>query len=206
MADNLIPFIGSVGKFELIAPFNNDLHPNSLYTCIATRRFADYTQTGTDPKVLYENKGISDAWTTDFNRGDVCIVTLQSSGGHIVNVPSTYIAAYPSAGGVPYTSLVLGISLGALPDGLDLSNLYTSMQNLVRDVIGVTSEVKSVAVSETTYVSQVDHNALTIARQDAIASSDTDRARALRAEDALATAQNKIAILEQYIRDHLPQP
>lgn len=205
---NLIPAIGSIGLFTLLDPFQNDLHANAQYTCVSVRRLADFAQLGVDPKALYyDPKGIDvSIWTRDSLAGDVCIVSLQATSGDYVRVPTSFIAGAPAIGGVPYTALVLGISLGAVPDALDLSNLYTSVENLVKDVMGVTAQVKSVAVSETQLLSQADASALEAARTALITSTLTDSAKLLAAQQALSEANDKITVYEAYIAANIPPP
>lgn len=208
MANNFIPTIGAAGLYRLQAPFDTLLIAKTSYTCIAIRRLADFVAFGGDPKADYYTKyGVDDdTWTRDFNNPEVCIVSLQTTSGAQVYVPSTFILSYPNMGGVPYTSLVLGINLGPIPDKLNLSNLYTSMVNLVRDTIGINADVRSVAVSETELILQADHEALEVARQALIQTSATDSAKLLEMSTKLDNANTKLAQAEAYILANIPPP
>lgn len=202
---NLIPEVGSSGIYKLRAPFNTRLAQDLRYTCIAVRRLADIVAAGGDPKDLhYTSNGLSDAqYDADVANG-VCIVTLQSDGSGVVYVPSSYIESYPSMGGVPYRAIALVVSLGAIPDSLDLTYLKTRIRGVVKDTIGVDRELQTVTTSPVSLIEQGTHETLEAARLAIVSESNTDYARALAAETALASARQHIAELEAYIRSQQP--
>lgn len=201
---NLIPSIGAKGTYSLRSPYDV-LIKDSTYTCVAIRRLSNFVGTAKDPKRLYYDPYQPDdvAWEQDSNDPEVCIVSLRSDSGHVLEIPSTFILSYPNLNGVPYTVKVLAINLGAIPDSLDLSNLYTEIKNLVRDTVGIESEVKSVAISDTKLKSKEDHDALESARVDLIVSSQTERARRLELERQNQALRDNILALETYIKDNL---
>lgn len=201
---NLIPSIGAKGIYRLLPPYDT-LVKDIAYTCVAVRRLQDFVTIGRDPKGLYyDPHGIDESiWLRDSSNPEVCIVSLVSDSGQWIYVPSTYILSFPNLNGIPYTVRVLGISLGAIPDSLDLSNLYTNMTNLIRDTIGVESEVRSVVISDTKLIPKVDHDALEVARADLIQGSQTERAKVLDLERQNSVLRDTNQALEQYIRDHL---
>lgn len=200
---NLIPSLGAKGIYKVSEPFTT-LVKNIAYTCIATRRLSDFVSIGRDPKALYYDPyGLGDAiWARDSKDRDVCIVSLQSDSGQIVYVPSSFILSFPSLNGIPYTVRILGINLGAIPDSLDLNSLYGYMHDLVRDTLGVESEVKSVAISETKLMSKEQHDSLELARLDLINTTQTERSRIIELERLVTTLQEQNSALEQYIIDN----
>lgn len=201
---NLIPQIGATGKYQLLEPFDAQVKENAVYTCIAVRRLNDYVSIGRDPKALYyDANGLSDGiWERDSRDPDVCIVTLVSKAKQTIYVPTTYIASYPDLGGIPYTVRLLGINLGAIPDTMDLSNLITSIENLVKDTIGIESTAQTVAASETKIISQEDHETIEQAREDLITIDKTDRATVLELQATVQAQLTQIQELEQYIVEH----
>lgn len=199
---NLLPSVGAKGTYRLAHPFDI-LIKDVTYTCIAVRRLSDFVMKGADPKVLYYDKnGLDDAiWVRDSKDTEVCIITLKSDSGQSIDVPSTYLLSYPNLNGVPYTARVLGISLGAIPDDMDLSHLYTQMSNLVRDVIGIDSTVKSVAISDTTLITKEDHDTYEVARLELIQSSQTERSRVIELEALVNKLKQNNQALEEYINE-----
>lgn len=201
---NLIPSIGAKGKYRLHSPFDV-LIKDVAYTCVAIRRLTDFITMGRDPKELYyDPHGLDDTvWDEDSSNPEVCIVSLRSDSGLWLYVPSTFILSFPDINSIPYSVRVLGVSLGAIPESLDLSNLYTNMIDLVRDTIGVESEVKSVVISETTLLPNDTHETLEIARNDLIESSQTQRATIIELHRQLDALRDTNHALEEHIKTRL---
>lgn len=201
----LIPPIGAAGKFGVSAPFSSVVDSNTHYECKAVRRFVDIINLGVDPYAEYyvPNEISEQKYQEDYTAG-ACIVSLMSSAGVWVYVPTTYITSYPSLGGVSYTAVLLGISLGAIPDFLDLSAVKSKIVDVVKDYIGVTSSVTEVQVSASRNLSYNDHNALEVARQANIAGSKTDYALYLEQKNLVQTLQTQLTQLQEYIKNNLP--
>jgi hypothetical protein len=197
----LIPPVGTSGIFKLAAPFSTLLQANMSYRCDAVRRIADFLEVGYDPyEEIYVPSGLTKSVYDLDLQNQVCIVSLVSTGGHWVYVPSTYIVAYPDINGVPYTVMVLGLELGAIPNYRDLTGLKQAIANLTRDTIGVMPTVREVAISAVQKLSQADHDALENARVLSINNSQTDRAKLLAAQTELAALRQQYSALEEYVR------
>lgn len=206
------PSVGVRGLFNLKPPFDSQILPNTAYEVKAVRTLDDLiSSSGIDPKDLYyTHNGLDDQYDADVQDG-VSIVSLAADAEWIY-VPSSYILSMPDQGGIPYTVLALAVMLGPLADSFDLSYLKTSMADLVQATIGITpGEVRTVALSSTTNVSQAEHDRIEAARQALITESDTDRAKllAMTAErDALAQKVQELetALLEQMAPPPSPPP
>lgn len=201
----LIPPIGTSGIYKLDAPFATKLQANMSYRCDAVRRVADFLEVGLDPfEEIYASNGLTrERYDLDL-ANQVCIISLVSASGHWVYVPSTFVLAYPDINGVPYTVMVLGVELGAIPNYKDLTGLKQVLSNLVRDTIGITPTIREVAISAVQKLSQSDHDALENARTLAINNSQTDRAKLIATEAQLAALQQQYAQLEAYVRANPP--
>lgn len=203
----LLPPVGTSGIYKLAPPFSTLLQTNMSYRCDAIRRVADYLEVGIDPyEEIYAPRGLSRAVYDQDLLNQVCIVSLVSSGGHWVYVPSTYITAYPDINGVPYTVMVLGLELGAIPNYKDLTGLKQALASLTRDTIGVTPTIREVAISAVQKLSQADHDAVENARASAITNTQTDRAKLLATQQELAALRLQYDQLEQYIRLNMSPP
>lgn len=202
---SLTPPIGASGIFTLDSPFDTTLQASATYTCVAVRRLSEIIKNGIDPFLkYYVPKNIDQTkYNTDVKNNE-CIVTLRSTGGDWAYIPTSYIKSYPNMNGIAYHSCVLAISLGALPTYLDLSELKTSMINLVRDKIGITSDVKTVVVSKETKLSIADSTALETARQNNITDSTTDSAKVIALTNENASLRQQISALESYIAQNIP--
>lgn len=202
MALALIPPVGTAGIYNLATPFNTLLQNNTSYRCDAVRRFADFLEIGVEPfEEYYQPAGISEAQYNQDVVNRVCIVSLVSSTGHWVYVPSSYILSYPDLNGVPYSVVVLGLELGALPNYMDLTGLKQVLSDICRDTVGVTPTIKEVVISAVEKLSQSDHDVLENARYLAIFNTQTDRARLLQAESELTTLRLQYQQLENYVKN-----
>lgn len=203
---SMTPQLGARGKYQLQSPFDTQVVASASYTCVATRKLIDFTEVSRDPKILYYDANNLDPsiWIRDSQDSSVCIVTLVSDSGQWIYVPSTFIIAYPDLGGIPYSVRILGINLGAIPDTMDLSNLQSSIQNLVRDTVGIQSTAQSVVCSDVKILSQEDHDTIETARQSLITNSQTDRAANLASQQTIIALRAQITALEDYIENHLP--
>lgn len=197
---SLVPPLQSSGIFQLSSPFSSDLISQVSYTCVAIRQFKDILKLGVDPyTAYYVPKSIPVETYNQHVAAGECIVSLQSNAGHWVYVPSAYIQSYPNMGGIPYTAMALGITLGAIPNYLDLSALKLRIKEIVYETTGVQSEVKSIALSATKNIVQSDHNAIEAARLQNVTANQTDRSKLLTANSQIAALQLKVQQLEQYI-------
>nr|WP_144444102.1 hypothetical protein [Caballeronia arationis] len=105
----------------------------------------------------------------------------------------------PSQNNVPYTSIVLGVHCGALPDSLDLTYVKSKVSLAVQDAIGVTPTIKSLAVSAKTLISQTEHAAITSTRNAAISQAGTPTAQLLALKDQLTSSQQQVTSLTSFI-------
>lgn len=196
-----MPPIGASGVYKLAAPFQNKLLPNTSYRCEAVRRIADLVEQGIDPyEEFYQPNGLSrESYDRDVSQ-NAAMCSLVSQNDHWLYVPSSYIQSYPNVNGIPYSSIILGVSIGPIPNYMDLAGLRAALSNVVQDSIGVTPEIKSVVVSPVTNLSQQDHDSIEATRQSRISNTRTDRARAIKAEAENQQLRLQIRQLEDYIR------
>lgn len=200
--DVILPTIGSSGYFQLRAPFDAIILPNERYTCQAVRRISDYLASNEDPKadIYVANNIAEDEFDADV-KIDAYIISLQASTGHWVYVPASYVIAHPVVNGIPYRTMMIGVSLPAFPAARDLTFLTTDIKNLVKDAIGVDAVTKLVETSKVILVTKEKHD-LTQANRDAEASGRlTDRSRYMATLADLNRALQKIQVLETYIEE-----
>lgn len=203
----LIPNIGVKGLFHLLPPYDTQVLKDVAYTCVAIRRMSDILVAGGDPfNDYYTSVGLSeDTFKADLASG-VCIISLQAAPNIFIYVPSSYIVSFPDIGGIPYTTLLLGINLGAVPDSMDLSYLKNKIAADVLETLGIESEVTAVAASLPMLLSTTDSAAFEAARRARIGTVVTDYSKYLASEAMLASARQRITELEAYIRAHPPAP
>src|SRR5574343_232964 len=117
------PLVDSAGTFQLKAPFDNLMTTDAIYVCRSIRSINDYLALGENVfEKFYEPLDIDLEIYQDDLKNNVKIASLQSGIGEWIYVPCSFIEAAPSLNGVKYVSLVLGISLGAIPDSMNLES------------------------------------------------------------------------------------
>lgn len=212
MAD-MLPMLGAKGIYKLKTPFDKDLLANVMYTCIAIRQLRDITAAGGDPFTDYyatPHSIDSSVYNADVANG-VSIISLQAEDNSIVYVPSSFLASYPDAGGVPYRVMLLSINLGAIPDALDLSPIIQKITDDVKDIVGVQSTVRAVAASNTTLLDTATAQNTEAARQANITNSTTDFSKLQQVTAQRDAALQKVQELQNYIlglqgAQPVPQP
>jgi hypothetical protein len=198
---NIVPSIGASGLYTLLTPFDTALTPNTEYTCQSIRLLSDIVAGGEDPYSLYyQGKSISEAsYETDLAAG-VSIITLQSVVGDLVSVPSSYLAAYPSSTGINYRAMMIAVSLGAVPDTLDVSAVQTEIEQLVYGYLGVKVATKLVAVSKPQMLDQDTHATLEAIRKNQASVNLSSYAQVAQLQATVTTLQNRITDLEAFIK------
>lgn len=198
------------GRYTVTAPYTTN--PTAIYTCVAIRSFADIYQLGFDVyKTYYESMGLTNGavvGSTTFNfdaerARQPNIITLRSEDGTYLYVPDTYITSFPDMGEFLYNHMVLSVSLGALPDYLDLSALKAAVQGLVAQHFGVATAVVSEHRSpSTTNPTRTQHESLEAARLGAITLLETDHAKALRLQAERNVLQAKVTALTTILQNN----
>lgn len=199
----LLPDIGSSGLYELALPFSTRLIPNTQYVCRAIRKLNEIIAKGIDPyQEYYAPNGLSTPdYETDLNNG-VCIVALQAGSGTWVYVPSSYILKFPNTNGVRYTVTALAVSLGAIPDGYNLTPLQGLIDSTVYAALGIHPTFKAIAVSNPAMVPAEDHVRLENARTANVSITEPLAARVARLTAENATLALKLQQAEEWIRNN----
>lgn len=200
--DPILPTIGSSGAYELRTPLDTLVTVGERYTCQGIRRISDYLANNEDVKQdVYVSQGIEAEYDADADI-DAYIVSLQSSKGHWLYIPARYIITYPIVNGIPYRTLALGISLASIPATQDISFLETEIENIVSDTLGIVPVIKQVETSRVVLVDKAKHDIVQMERAALSASRLTDRTRYMTLLQDHQLALQKIAALEQYIKDN----
>lgn len=202
---NLIPPIGATGVYQLLAPFNAQIVGGGIYECMAVRTLTDIITLGLDPYTeYYEPNSLSEVTYKNHLAAKGCIVSLRSSSGKWIYVPSHYILSYPNIGGIRYTGLVLSANIGPVPDSLALGPVRQKITDVINEYIGVNTSVNVVAVTDTKLIAQDIATAIEANRQANIANVRTDYSRYLEEKARADAYQVKLTELENYIAANIP--
>lgn len=196
----LLPGLGASGQWKLKPPFNDKLIANLAYTCKAVRKLSEVVATGIDAKAEYYTKyNIDDSVYDQHVKDDISIVTIISSAGNWLFVPSPYLDGWPSGDAVPYAVIGLVANLGALPNTIDPSFLTPIVKNAVVAALGHDPDISFVVLSEVTNKTFAEHESMEVHRQSLITDDNSDYVKRVKAEQALTMALAQNQALQQFI-------
>lgn len=205
MADPVyLPSLGSAGLWTLNSPYNSLVLGTTQYRCIAVITVAGAVAAGQDPlNNVYIANGDSQAtFETDLANDDF-LITITSGPGDVVTFPRSALVGQPEADGVLYRNLMMGISLSAIPDDLDLTTLQSQISDLVLHTLGVQSSIYLAYVGGTTILSPAQAAALESARQARITTPQSTQYQNSQLLAERAQLLQKIADLSTYIAQHV---
>ena len=203
MANYILPVVGSAGFYDLASPFDAEVLNNIQYTCKAIRRISDYVAANEDVKALvYDTYKLPATVYDEDLATDAYIVSLQSATGHWVYVPYRYVVSYPSPNGIRYRSLMIAISLPAIPITQSLDALEVDIRAMVESRLGVTVGIKKVVTSKTVLVPLEKHTVKQTERTMAMLGDSSLYATQERLQRENDILRQKVAALEDYIQKH----
>lgn len=180
------PPINTSGVFLAYEPFT--LSTSVIYKCTAIRNFEDLQSDNIDVfNSYYKPFGLDLTVYREDAAIDAAILTLEAADGSERYIPNTFIKSYPGGNGLAYVNKVLVVELGLMLGDVDTGFLEPLMIDMVKQHIGVETEVKTVAVP---YIGAVTHEtgvAMERARVGAIRSNKTIYQQ-LQEQTALAAA------------------
>lgn len=202
---SVIPEVGSSGYFTLATPFDQDIAAGVKYTCQAVRRISDYIGNNEDVKTdIYDAKSISEAVWEEDKQADAFIVSLQGETGQWIKVPTRYVIGFPNTNGIPYRTMLLSVSLPAIPVSRDLSDVTAKIANVVKDSLGVNCRIDPMETSKVTLVDSVKHDQTQTTRNMVIGTPVTDSARAVVLQRQLDDTNVYVKQLEDFIQQNFP--
>ena len=210
MLVGVTPPVGSKGVFTLTSHYDTTLVANTVYTCIAVRLISDMIKDNVDVFGLYyAAKSIPiEQYQYDIVNGGG-IVSLSDASGNIVKVPTSYIASYPAAGGVPVSVLGFAVTVTALPEDTDLNYVRSLIVDAIKDGLGVVitaDQVKPAKLSQTQMISQADAAKIRSTCALNIKLNPTWQSRYNDAFNQLQATLAKNVQLEKYIKSKATTP
>ena len=203
----IVPPVGMAGLYSLKAPYTALVRAQIEYSCTAVTSLMGAIAAGEDPlnDIYLANGDTEENFDTDLSLNR-CLITLQSSLGDTVVFPSSAMNGLPSADGVRYVSAVLGISLSALPEDFDLTQLKADISDLVFENIGVRSTVYASTIGGTMILPHDTHEGIEAAREANVVIQPSNLARVRQLQIEKTALQAQLAQLESWVIANLPPP
>lgn len=166
------PTQGQSGLWKIKAPYDVLLTPNTLYTCDSVQSIRSFIASGVSVYDRYYGPlGVSDDQYQQDVADNVVIVGLQAGTGEQAFIPASFIEGAPSSNGVKYIPVVLGVSLGAVPDSVNLEPIIQQCKDLVESTFGIVPEVKGVMVGSPKWFTNEQHELMENARKQKVSTS-----------------------------------
>lgn len=201
MTVTLIPEVGAVGSFKLSAPFNSIISSTARLECKSIRKISELLAVSENVfNNYYKNNNLT---IQDYERdraADICILGLMTENGKWFYVPNSYLLAYPNLNGVPYSKIIMGVSLGAIPHSLDLEPIKTIISDIVFNTLGIKPQIELVSASQTALIDYDDHDKIENARKSKIILDKPTELRLAEMTRMRNEAVDKIVILENHIK------
>lgn len=210
----ITPHIATRGMFQFRPPWTTT--QGVVYTVIAIRSFEDiYRDKGDVYEEYYKPVGLVNGDVVNgkpFNFDEEVllspnIVTFKGTDGSVLNIPSTYITQIPTANDVPYSEIILNVSLGPLPDYLDIEEQIKDIQAYIGRKLNVKTKVNRGKLPLLTNPTFEEHALMEKTRLGKSIYSndpnDTDRIRAttqMELEKALEKIKEQESIIKSFIR------
>lgn len=203
MANNIIPAVGTRGRFILKPPFDAAMTPNTLYTLTAVRRFDEIETLGQNIFELFYNPfKLLDSDLQSDRAAGAMLITLMTTDSAPLYVPSTYVQSFPDLNFKPYSQFVGCLSFGPLPDSTLFDSLIQALKNTASDFLGVEPEINIASMPLSDVITPEDHENREAVRQAAISNRTTDYARLAEANATIDLLSQRNTILEKIIKDN----
>lgn len=198
--------VGAQGLWSIAAPWAVLMPPQTVFTCRGVRKLGEIIAGGEDPyEKYYIPNTIAESEFIADRTADASILSLSSDFGQWIYIPSTCVQAYPDTNGVTYRAMMLGISIGPVPDTTSLDALMVLLGNVVKDTLGVAPPtVKAIAVSEPTVIPYSEHALIETARTALKIINKSDRSKLASAQATITTLTDQLTILQNYVKANMP--
>ena len=156
----IIPPINTKGVFIFHPPYADDTNINKKeYEVIEIRKIKALHDDGLDPlNSIYIKAGLTkEDFIEDLNN-DVPIVTLSADGDQYLYIPADRIKEMPAIIGHTATERLVTLSLGLMPDDINLETLYENIAIMVNDTISVKPDLTEHPGGPTVLMSDEDYN------------------------------------------------
>ena len=187
------PKIGSSGVFKLSSEYSNLISENQVLTVSAIRTIMDITNEGIDVFTnIYATVNLTYADYTNDLKAGVNIVVFTTGDSKTIYIPANRVLSDTITTGHTYSSTGIMIKLPHLPEDLDISSLLVDLKELVLNRLGVSSEILTTKISASVNVSDDEHNAAELIRNNLITNNTSNQNKVLELEQIIIRQQDII--------------
>lgn len=189
----------ATGKWVVDTPYV--INPNATYTAVSLTTLVEAQSIYGD---VYQRVYAPFNVSVERYRSDVenlvTLVTLVSSSEPELLIPDSFISGFPEVTAVPYSHIVLSVSLGGIAETVPLNELKVAISELVFANLGINSVVKehqSGFVTE--WIDYNQHKLIEANRMSIMNNNNGIYSEKRRLENELLELTRKYEILEQLV-------
>lgn len=155
----IVPPINTKGIFIFHPPYADDAAINKKeYEVIEIRKIKALHDDGLDPlNSIYLKAGLTkENFIQDLN-DNVPIITLSADGDQYLYIPASKIKETPAIIGHTATEKLITMSLGLVPDDINLEILYENIAIMIKDTISVKPDITELPGGPTVLMDNEDY-------------------------------------------------
>lgn len=154
-----VPIINSEGIFEFLPPFDKIELNKKQYKVMGIRNIKTMNEEDEAPyENIYQANGISLKEFLKDMEDEIPIIVLSYNEEDLLYIPANRIKTVPTQFGYKYTGRMISFKLGPIYDEIDLSNLYTNIEEYIKDALNVDITIVETPYTETLLISKEEHN------------------------------------------------
>lgn len=159
MNNFIVPPIGIKGVFEFNSPFDQPDIDKKEYEVVEIRKIKTIYDNGEEPleNIYLANNLTAEDFQNDLEH-EVPIVTLSLNDVKFLYIPANRIKKLPNIVGRTATERLITISLGLIPDDINLLTLYKNIEEMVKDTLSIETNVIETPGGPTVLIDETDYN------------------------------------------------
>ena len=194
--DYISPPVNLSGVFKLKTPLENLLNPNVIYKVTKVTSINSLLNDDIDvEKFIFKDHGLTTDDYINALEKQVPIVTLETEGGSIIDVPANYISYMPQISGKIFINKAFIINVGYVPSELDISFLSNELKDLTTTMLGVDNDVSIEEISGKYIVSNKEYTNYEKDRVAKITNKNTCRGNLEKVTTMLNAYKAKLQVL-----------
>jgi hypothetical protein len=192
----LLPPINTSGVFKIAPPYDDLYNKNLNLKVTSIRNISDFIDNNEDPlNNIYIPLGKTEIDMLEDIKNEVPIVTAITDGGSYTYIPANIIIGIPDTTGVEYIEKTLVTPLGALPKGFDLTVLTKSIDDIIYDIINISTNTSVIDTSTSILITNDEHDTFMKLRENVVKVHKTNETKIQILTEEINLKNSKIKVL-----------
>ena len=183
------------GTIAVSSPYSGFVSPTAIYELVEIRDIRVLQEAGVDVlTTVYESVGLTETEYTEALKNNDPIFNFLNDAGEYIYIPKSYVTSTIDVTVYEYNERTIGVNVGLLPKGYDLTTMKSEIVTLIESHIGIVSKIKDIVSSNTIGLNNADNDSALVRIKQANGTSCPEKLRI--ADDAVASLNCKIDALQ----------